>query len=116
MAEVRRRKPVYTEEFRRSAIHLCRTSDDTFAKIAMNLGVNERSVRRWYDLAEGGMAKKKKVRTVIKKQGPEQQESEREELERLRLELREYQKKEARWEEERDILKKAAAYFAKESR
>jgi transposase len=87
----------YPPEFRREAIELLRRSGKTIPQLASELGVSPQSLRNWarqIDVDEG------------KTQGLTSDE--REELRRLRRELRTVT-------EEREILKKAAAFFAKES-
>jgi transposase len=87
----------YPIEFRREAVALLERSDKTVPQLAAELGVSPQSLRNWrrqIDVDEG------------KAQGLTSDE--REELRRLRRELRTVT-------EEREILKKAAAFFAKES-
>jgi transposase len=87
----------YSPDFRREAVALLRSSGKTVPQIAAELGVSPQSLRNW--------AHQSKV-----DDGPAEglTSSEREELRRLRRELRVVT-------EEREILKKAAAFFAKES-
>ena len=69
------------------------------AAVARDLGLTESSLRNWVEQARADRTKGKTGLTT----------AEREELVRLRKELRIVQ-------EEREILKKAAAFFAKQSR
>ena len=71
----------------------------TVAAVARDLGLTESSLRNWVEQARADRTKGKTGLTT----------AEREELARLRKENRVLQ-------EERDILKKAAAFFAKQSR
>ena len=71
----------------------------TVAAVARDLGLTESSLRNWVEHARADRTKGKTGLTS----------AEREELVRLRKELRIVQ-------EEREILKKAAAFFAKQSR
>lgn len=84
----------YPEEFRREAVELYRSSDRSRAEVAGSLGVSvgllAEWVRRARDEAECGL-----------------DPDERAELERLRKEIRELGI-------DREILGKAAAYFARE--
>ena len=86
----------YPPEFRREAIELLRRSGKTVPQLAAELGVSPQSLRNWgrqIDVDEGraeGLTS-----------------DEREELRRLRREVRTLA-------EEREILKKAAVFFAKE--
>ena len=87
----------YPPEFRREAIELLRRSGKTVPQLAAELGVSPQSLRNWarqIDVDEGKAAGLTS--------------DEREELRRLRREVRTVT-------EEREILKKAAAFFAKES-
>jgi len=87
-------KPV---EFKRRAVELARQGDKPVAEIARDLGVSESGLRRWMaqaDIDEG------------KRQGLTS--SEKKELARLRKENRVLQM-------ENEILKRAAAFFAKEN-
>ena len=89
--------PPYPEEFRREAIRLLRRGDRTIPELARDLGVSQQSLRNWskqFEIDEG------------RREGLTSDE--REELRRLRRENRILA-------EEREILKKAAAFFAKES-
>jgi len=86
----------YTDEFKREAVKLLRTGDRTVPVLARELGVSQGSLRTWaaqLDVDEG------------KSEGLSS--AEREELKRLRRENRVLA-------EEREILKKAAAFFARE--
>ena len=87
----------YTQEFKVGAVGQVVEKGYRVADVAARLGVSQHSLYKWI-----------KVYGVPK---PERQAqaSQAEELRRLKAELK-------RVTEERDILKKAAAYFAKESR
>ena len=87
----------YPIEFRREAVALLRSSGKSVSQLASELGVSPQSLRNWsrqLDVDDG------------RAQGLTSDE--RDELRRLRRELRVVT-------EEREILKKAAAFFAKES-
>ena len=86
----------YPLEFRREAVELLRRSGKSVPQLAAELGVSPQSLRNWarqIDIDEG------------RAEGPTSDE--REELRRLRREVRTLT-------EEREILKKAAVFFAKE--
>ncbi len=91
----------YSTEFRQDAAKLAVESDQPVAKTARDLGVNPNTLYTW----------------ITKYQQPDSPTTNKdsgdkhpyEELKRLRREN-------AQLKEDRDILKKAAAYFAKNSR
>jgi transposase len=89
--------PPYSSQFKQEAVELLRSSGRSIPQLATELGVSQQSLRNWsrqIDVDEGNAAGLSS--------------DEREELRRLRRELRVVT-------EEREILKKAAAFFAKES-
>lgn len=95
----------YPEEFRRDAVELVLASpQQTVAEIAKELGLNRETLRQWVKAERAARAS-----GVGRGRAAESQVSadEREELRRLR-------KRVAELELEKDILRKAAAYFAKE--
>jgi transposase-like protein len=87
----------YPDEIRQRAIELARTGDQSVAKVAADLGIATSCLRRWMkqDDIDGG-----------RRVGLDTDE--RAELVRLRRELRTAQM-------ENEILRRAAAYFAKET-
>ena len=88
--------PPYSLEFRREAVRLLRTSGRSVPRLAAELGCSPQSLRNWasqLDVDEG------KAGGLTS--------DEREELRRLRREVRTLT-------EEREILRKAAAFFAKQ--
>ena len=92
----------YPEEFRRDAVKLVLSSPQrTVAEIAGELGVNRETLRLWVKAAREGTALTS--RAGSDPVGVE----EREELRQLRARV-------AELELEKEILRKAAAYFAKE--
>ena len=88
-------KKVYTEEFKRSAVEMVVVQRHTMSSVAKRLGVNYHSLRKWV-LA----AKSSAPQSLVGKDLPAEQR------------LRELEKENARLRMERDILKKATAYFA----
>lgn len=90
-------KPPYHPEFRAQAVQLVRDSGKTVRQIAEDLGVSYESLRKWVRQDEIDTGKREGLTS-----------EEREELKRLRRE---------NWllREEREILKKAAAFFAQET-
>ena len=91
-----RRRGNYPPEFRADAVRLARTTTTPLKTIARDLGISVFTLRAWVKRADAGG------------DGSSLKESERLELLRLRRENRELRL-------EREILKKATAFFAKES-
>ena len=93
----------YTDEFRRDAVALYRSRESdpgrTIAGVAKDLGVNHETLRHWIRTAETAPA--------AEPAGGGLSGEERAELARLR-------KAEREWQLEREILRRAAAYFAQE--
>ena len=90
------RRSHYPEEFRREAVRLVLTTDKSAAQVARDLGISDKTLRNW-------------VRVEKEKARPGAlSEDERLELKRLRKENSELKT-------EREILRRAAAYFAKET-
>lgn len=89
-----RRRVRYSPEFRAEAVRRARHSDESVAAIARDLGISPASLQTWVNAA------RPPADVLVT-------EDERTELRRLRKENRELRT-------ERDILKKAAAFFASE--
>jgi transposase len=92
-----RTKPAYPPEFKAEAVRLVESDDRSVSRIAKDLGIADQTLRNWMQHAEIDDG----VRDALTP-------NEREELHRLRREVRTLR-------QEREILKKAAAFFAKES-
>ena len=95
----KRRK--FTKEFKLEAVRLVLESDHTVAHVARDLGIAPSLLHRWKDQ----VAEQKEAAVFPgsgKSTGPE------DETRRLRRELEEVK-------QERDFLKKAAVFFARES-
>jgi len=90
-------KPPYPAQFRAEAVRLVGESGKPMAQIARDLGVSVESLRNWTRQAEIDAGEREGLTTA-----------EREELSWLRRENRVLR-------EECEILKKAAAFFAKET-
>lgn len=90
----------YPEQFRQEAVQLALSSDDSRASVARRLGVNETTLRNWVADHVAEEARQADPLAVT--------QSEFEELRRLRREVAELRT-------EREILRKAAAYFAQET-
>jgi transposase len=94
----------YPEEFRRDAVELVRSSGRTIREVGRELGVNHETLRNWVNAAK--RAEQAEGSSSSERDG-QVSADEREELRRLR-------KKVAELELEKEILRKAAQYFAKE--
>ena len=99
MGQEGRRLQRYATEFKRDAVALVRTSNESLKKIARDLGVNPETLRGWV-----------KQDKIDRGEGPPGAltTEERQELARLRREN-------VQLRMEREILKKAAAFFAQET-
>jgi transposase len=91
-------RPRYPREYREEAVRLVRESGKSIGQIAKDLGIADQSLRNWVVQADLDSGRRTDGLTT----------EEREELRRLRRENRTLR-------EEREILKKAAAFFAKET-
>lgn len=87
----------YSAEFRTDAVALARSSDKPLAQVARDLGVNHETLRQW-------------VKSAERADDPAQvaEDAKDAEISRLRKQVREL-------ESEREILRKAAKYFARET-
>lgn len=107
----------YTEEFRADAVDLLRRSKCSLRHVAADLGVNRWTLRGWYNKDE--MARKtKKVTGSRSIPGPrdvQTKETAEERLARLERENERLRRENDELRTDRAILKKAAAFFAKES-
>ena len=97
MARNRRR---YTSEYKAEAVKLVQERGLSYAEAAREMKTSKSSIRSWCSLAERG-------ELGVAKSGSSPMTAQ-DELHRLRKEVRLLR-------EEREILKKAAAFFAKES-
>jgi transposase len=93
----RRRRQAYTSEYKADVVAMCRKGERSVRAIALDLGLPPRLVLSWVKAVEEG------------NQPDSLSDAEREELQQLRKEVRVLR-------EERDILKRATAFFAKEIR
>jgi len=93
----RRNRRSFTDDFKAGAVRLVLEQGKTVAAAARDLGLTESSLRNWVEQARADRSQGKTGLTT----------EERAELARLRKEVRELRM-------ERDVLKKAAAFFAKD--
>jgi transposase len=88
----------YTQEYKAEAVELVISSGRPAAEIARELGINEGTLNNWVNVAKKNGTIKEKPLNI----------DERARLKELEAELR-------RVKMERDLLKKAAAWFASQS-
>ena len=93
------KKPRFTKEQRAEAVRLVRVTGQSIKQVARDLGISDTALRNWI-----------KQVAVDEGSGPPEalRSDEKEELHRLRRDNR-------RLRMERDFLKKATAFFAKEN-
>ena len=89
----------YIPQFKREALKRANAEDVTDIQVCKELGISARQLRRWRD----------EIRLLGNDAFPGKGHSHDEELTKLKREL-------AKVKQERDFLKEAAAYFAKESK
>jgi len=85
----------FSDEFKAETVKLVKQSNRSMADVAMELGLNAKSIGEWVKRAE--------------ESGQSIEEDERAELRRLRKEVHELRM-------EKEILRKATAFFARENR
>lgn len=110
----------YPDEFKADAVDLIYSSGESVRVVARRLGVNHWTLRDWYR-ADQMTRKRKKKKSPKVRRGPGSQadstvrETDAERTTRLEEENAELRRKVKQLEMDREILKKAAAFFAKES-
>lgn len=90
----KKKKVNYTEEFKQESAKLALKSDCSLERTAKNLGVSATALRNWIKKYRSGSVKEK--------------------ANSMELEIKQLKKELSRVRQERDILKKATAYFAGE--
>jgi transposase len=95
-----RKRRSFTKEFKAEVVQLCRAGERTTSQVSKDLDLTETAVREWVRQAgiDAGAGEKGELTSA-----------EKQELTQLRRDNRVLR-------EEREILKKAAAFFAKESK
>lgn len=108
-------RKTYTERFKRDAVSLYEsTPGATINAIASDLGVNRNSLRSWLDAFGTGTktnANGEKVASLIAVSDSATAASGLSDAERIRV----LERENAKLREEREILRKAAKYFAEET-
>ncbi len=94
----RRRRREFTEAFKAEVVALCQKRDRSIAAVARDLDLTETAVRRWVAQADVDGGRRPGLRS-----------NEQAEMARLRRENRVLR-------EERDILKRAVSFFARDAR
>ncbi|MFZ1814281.1 MAG: transposase [Rhizobiaceae bacterium] len=95
------KRPRYTQEFKEQAIKLSLMPEMTIDQVAAELGISAGTLVGWRQKA-GVSASRNGVGHSLRK-----------ELESLRCRIQELEKEKKAVEMERDIIKKAAVFFAK---
>ncbi len=98
MAKKKRKRRQFSDEYKAEVVELIRTSGNSIGSVCRDLDLGETVVRRWVEKAEEAVV----VGTTQKDEDMKKENAE------LRKRVKEL-------EMERSILKKAAAFFAKES-
>ena len=98
-ASVRKQRRAFSEEFKREAVRLVVEEKYSFQAAAESLGIGVQSLRQWH----------------ARLASPPEPCGENASLEELRAENQRLRRQLHRAELEREILKKATAYFARES-
>ena len=97
----RRKRRTFSKEFKAEAVRQCLEGDRSIWQVAIDLDLTESALRRWVEKHEAEQGQEADP-------GGPLTTAEREELRSLRRRVR-------RLEQEREILKKATAFFAKEN-
>jgi transposase len=95
----KRKRRSFTDEFKSGAVKLVVEKGKTVAEVARDLDLTPSALGNWVEQAQADQGKSKRGTLTTE---------EKEELARLRKEVKELRL-------EREILKKAAAFFAKEN-
>ena len=93
-----RTRPPYPPEFRREAIRLLRAGDRSPKQLAQELGCTEQTLRNWLSQDEADRGERSDVLSSEE-----------------RKRLRELERENRVLRQEREILKRAAAFFARET-
>lgn len=94
------RKSKYSQEFRETAVELATKGEKSVAQVAKELGIDKHSLYSWMKTTKPEARPQAGVKAEKKQMSAEE-------------ELKELRRKNKQLEQEVEILKKAAAYFAK---
>jgi transposase len=97
-----KKRKVYPPEFKREAVAMTQLPNAVVEEVARNLGVSSSALHKWIRAEKAGGA------LAFPGQGKQALSAEQAEIQRLRKENEQLRM-------EREILKKATAFFAKES-
>jgi transposase len=105
---------VFTQEFKEDAVRLLERTGRSYSQVAADLGISYWTLRNWYkDLRMGKRLKKRSSAKAAA--APVTGETLEEKVGRLERENAQLRKENDELQMDRAILKKAAAFFAKES-
>ena len=93
-----RSRPPYPPEFRAEAVRLAKSSGDSIGQISKDLGISDQTLRNWVNQDDVDAGRKSGLTSD----------------ERARM--RELERENRKLREEREILRKAAAFFATQDR
>jgi transposase len=110
---MRAKRSRYSEEFKSEALALMDGDDRSFRRLSEDLGVNAETLRYWYKQRE--MTKKRKGADRAQMPLVPKHETDEQRLARLERENKRLLRENETLRMDREILKKAAAFFAKES-
>ena len=96
----KRKRRMYSDEFKRNALELAETSDKSITEIERELGITAGLLHKW------------RQRYQLNQEATEVEPSE---VEQLRAELRRLRRENRVLSQERDILKKAISIFTQET-
>jgi transposase len=94
---MRKKASIYSEEFKKEALHLLASSGKKKSEIERDLGLSHGLLRKW------------ELRYQI---NPQNDKLERSEVEQLKAELRQVKRENAILRQEREILKKTVSIFS----
>lgn len=95
----RRKRRQFTAEFKADCVRLCKTGGRTIGEVTREFELTETALRKWVKQSEEGTGQEPRDALASEE----------------RAELVELRRRVKRLEMERDILKKAAVFFAKEN-